>query len=257
MWHWQSGAEFPCRAISEKQVLQHRKHSQNCKCVIAKTFPVFICHHCQHHTSMEQETRCILWMSKQSCTWAWHGLLKIVLNGSPAKHKDPVSQHQGPCKTASFWRPVMRIQLSKVQGLDANCAPSICWIFLSIHFLNVAQNPKYETPKSTALQFSVLCPCPALFLSESQGFLLWRTESLAQWWPSHNTPLKPKVSQHVETTKWITAFTYFTKCPSISSFWTRSRKLSFSCTGGAHYGTDIGCGTRRLIWPNSLLRKLK
>lgn len=32
--------------------------------------------------------------------------------------------------------------------------------------------------------------------------------------------------------------------PSMSSFWTRSHKLSFSCTGGAHYAT----GNRYRLW---------
>lgn len=52
-------AEFPCRAISKRKVLRRRKNSQNCKCVITKTFPVFISHHCQHQAGMVQETRCI------------------------------------------------------------------------------------------------------------------------------------------------------------------------------------------------------
>lgn len=116
--------------------------------LLQKTFPVFIRHHCQHHTGMKWKQglffRGINKVVPELGMEHWKFCYTKILQNTRVPSANTRDLAKLPVS-----KTVMRIQLSKVQGLDGNCAPSICWIFFKQTghcFLNCGSKSQVHSP---------------------------------------------------------------------------------------------------------------
>lgn len=90
--------------------------------------------------------------------------------------------------------------------------------------------------------------CSSLWLCPSLAVSQWKPKAFhcerQNPWLSGGFPttLKPGVSQHAETPKWVVD-------PAVQALkqGTTRKLLSFCYAGGAHHGTEIGCGAQSLL----------